>query len=201
MLESSDSPSLFVTHHSKCMVELPSFPSFEWYFLVIDTPKGENLVLGFDFLNHFNPSIDLSNDFSSAKFCAALVGDSRTPSFPSSVHITSLNSHRSLLSSGEEVFKDIQDVGEDNSVSSLHLFFGNIDLPPSSYHDSLEELWDEEGEPEEIETVMKVVPSVYHRYLDVFSKLKAEKLPPHCACDHHIEMEEYLPPVGVIYSL
>ncbi|MBW0491540.1 hypothetical protein O181_031255 [Austropuccinia psidii MF-1] len=215
ILESSESPSLFVTHHTKYMVELPSFPSFEWDFLVIDTPKGEDLILGFDFLNHFNPSIDwrqglitfnadhkdyydpsksFSNDFSSAKSCAALVGDSRTPSFPSSVHIPSLNSHQSLLSSRDEVFKEIQDVGEDNSVSSLHLFFGNMDLPPSSYHDSLEELWDEEEEPEEIETVMKVVPSVYHQYLDVFSKVKAEKLPPHCACDHHIKLEGSLPP-------
>ncbi|MBW0583711.1 hypothetical protein O181_123426 [Austropuccinia psidii MF-1] len=76
-----------------------------------------------------------------------------------------------------------------------------MDLPPSSYHDSLEELWDEEEEPEEIETVMKVVPSVYHQYLDVFSKVKAEKLPPHCACDHHINLEGSLPPVGVIYPL
>ncbi|MBW0497571.1 hypothetical protein O181_037286 [Austropuccinia psidii MF-1] len=90
------------------MVELPSFPSFEWDFLVIDTPKGEDLILGFDFLNHFNPSNDwrqrlitfnsdpsnsFCNDFSSSKSCAALVGDSRTPSFPSSVHIPSLNSH------------------------------------------------------------------------------------------------------------
>ncbi|MBW0543484.1 hypothetical protein O181_083199 [Austropuccinia psidii MF-1] len=204
------------------MVELPSFPSFEWDFLVIDTPKGEDLILGFDFLNHFNPFIDwrqglitfnsdhkdyndpsisFSNDFSSAKSCAALVGDSRTPSFPSSVHTPSLNSHQSLLSSRDEVFKEIQDVGEDNSVSSLHLFFGNMDLPPSSYHDSLEELWDEEEEPEEIETVMKVVPPVYHQYLDVFSKVKAEKLPPHRACDHHIELKGSLPPVGVIYSL
>ncbi|MBW0588524.1 hypothetical protein O181_128239 [Austropuccinia psidii MF-1] len=222
ILDSSESPSLFVTHHTKYMVELPSFPSFEWDFLVIDTPKGEDLILGFDFLNHFNPSIDwrqglitfnsdhkdyydpsksFINDFSSAKSCAALVGDSRTPSLPSSVHIPSLNSHQSLLSSRDEVFKEIQDVGEDNSVSSLHLFFGNMDLPPSSYHDSLEELWDEEEEPEEIETVMKVVPPVYHQYLDVFSKVKAEKLPPHHACDHHIELEGSLPPVGVIYSL
>ncbi|MBW0576630.1 hypothetical protein O181_116345, partial [Austropuccinia psidii MF-1] len=45
-----------------------------------------------------------------------------------------------------------------------------MDLPPSSYHDSLEELWDEEEEPEEIETIMEVVPSVYHQYLDVSSK-------------------------------
>ncbi|MBW0560358.1 hypothetical protein O181_100073 [Austropuccinia psidii MF-1] len=49
--------------------------------------------------------------------------------------------------------------------------------------------------------MMKVVPSVYHQYLDVFSKVKAEKLPPHRACDHHIELEGSLPPVGVIYSL
>ncbi|MBW0469158.1 hypothetical protein O181_008873 [Austropuccinia psidii MF-1] len=57
ILDSSESPSLFVTHHTKHMVELPSFPSFEWDFLVTDTPKGGGLVLGFDFLNHFNPSM------------------------------------------------------------------------------------------------------------------------------------------------
>ncbi|MBW0522555.1 hypothetical protein O181_062270 [Austropuccinia psidii MF-1] len=76
-----------------------------------------------------------------------------------------------------------------------------MDFPPFSHHDSLEELWDEETEPEKIETVMKVVPSVYHQYLDVFSKVKAEELPPHYTCDHHIELEGSLPPVGVIYSL
>ncbi|MBW0573287.1 hypothetical protein O181_113002 [Austropuccinia psidii MF-1] len=214
ILDSSESPSLFVTHHTKYMVELPSFPSFEWDFLVVDTPKGEDLILGFDFINHFNPSIDwrqglitfnanqkdssdpsnsFSNELSSANSCAALVGDSRTPSFPSSINIPFLNSHLSLLSSRDEVFKEIQDVGEDNSVSSHHLFFGNMDLPPSSYHDSLEELWDEEEEPEEVKTVLKVVPSVYHQYLDVFSKVKAETLPPHRTCDHPIELEGPLP--------
>ncbi|MBW0566837.1 hypothetical protein O181_106552, partial [Austropuccinia psidii MF-1] len=56
-------------------------------------------------------------------------------------------------------------------------------------------------EPEEIETVVKVVTPAYHHYLDVFSKVKSEKLPPHCACDHHIQLEGLLPPIGVIYSL
>ncbi|MBW0550027.1 hypothetical protein O181_089742 [Austropuccinia psidii MF-1] len=141
------------------MVELPSFPSFEWDFLVIYTPKGEELILGFEFLNHFNTSIDwrqglitfnsdhkdysnpsksFRNDFSSAKSCAALVGDSRTPSVPSSVHIPSINSPQSLPLSGDEAFKEIQHVVQDNSISQLHLFIGNMDLPPSSYHDSLE---------------------------------------------------------------
>ncbi|MBW0501527.1 hypothetical protein O181_041242 [Austropuccinia psidii MF-1] len=76
-----------------------------------------------------------------------------------------------------------------------------MDLPPSSSHDSLKELWDEEEKPQEIETVRKVVPSAYHQYLEVFSKVKAEKISPHHACDHHIELEGSLPPVGVFYSL
>ncbi|MBW0536272.1 hypothetical protein O181_075987 [Austropuccinia psidii MF-1] len=145
ILDSSESPPLFLTHHTKYMVDLPSFPSFECDYLVIDTPKEEDVILGFHFLNKFSPFIDwrkglitfnadqkdypdpsdsFSNEFSSAKSCAALVGDSRTPSFPSSVHIPSHNSHQSLLSSRDEVFTEIQDVGEDNSVSSLHLFLG-----------------------------------------------------------------------------
>ncbi|MBW0490280.1 hypothetical protein O181_029995 [Austropuccinia psidii MF-1] len=100
ILDSSEYPSLFVTHHAKYMVELLSLSSFKWDLLVIDTPQGEDLILCFDFLNHFNTSIDwrkglitfnsdhkdyydpskyFSNDLSSSKSCAALVGDSRTP--------------------------------------------------------------------------------------------------------------------------
>ncbi|MBW0463006.1 hypothetical protein O181_002721 [Austropuccinia psidii MF-1] len=135
------------------------------------------------------------NDFSSANQCAALVGDSRIPSFPASVHITSLNLHQSLLYTRDKVFKDIKDVGEDHSISSIHPFHWNVDLPPSSYNDSPEEWWDEEEEPEEIKTVMKAVPSGYHHYLDVFCKVKAEKPPPHHACNHHIKLERSQPPV------
>ncbi|MBW0516428.1 hypothetical protein O181_056143 [Austropuccinia psidii MF-1] len=112
ILASTASPSLFVTHHTKYMVELPSFPTSEWDFLVIDTPKIEDLILAFDFLTHLNPSIDwrkglitfnydhknyhdpsnsFDNHFPSAKSCAALVGDSTAPSFQSSFHISSLN--------------------------------------------------------------------------------------------------------------
>ncbi|MBW0531158.1 hypothetical protein O181_070873 [Austropuccinia psidii MF-1] len=57
ILNSSESPSLFVTHHTKYMVELPSFPSFEWDFLVIDPSKGEDLISDLHFLNHLDPSI------------------------------------------------------------------------------------------------------------------------------------------------
>ncbi|MBW0497370.1 hypothetical protein O181_037085 [Austropuccinia psidii MF-1] len=76
-----------------------------------------------------------------------------------------------------------------------------MDLSPLPFHSSLEEQWDEEEEPEEIETVLKLVPPAYHQYLDVFSKVKVDKIPPHCTCDHHIKLEGLLPAVGVIYSL
>ncbi|MBW0474757.1 hypothetical protein O181_014472 [Austropuccinia psidii MF-1] len=73
-----------------------------------------------------------------------------------------------------------------------------MDLPPLSFHTSLEEQWDEEEEPEESETLLKTVPPSYHQYLDVLSKVKAEKRPPHCACDHHIKLEGLLPPEALI---
>ncbi|MBW0480090.1 hypothetical protein O181_019805 [Austropuccinia psidii MF-1] len=187
-----------------------------------DSPKGEELILGYDFLYHFNPIVDwrnglitydfshkdsisinssTSNDFATSVKSAALVGELKTPSLPPSVHIPSIIHSQSLLQSRDEFFKEIGDVGEDVSISSLHLFQGDMELSPLSFHASLEEKWDEEEDPEEIEIVLKVVAPAYHQYLDFFGKVKEEKLPPHCTCDHHIELEALLPPVGVIYSL
>ncbi|MBW0467552.1 hypothetical protein O181_007267 [Austropuccinia psidii MF-1] len=74
-------------------------------------------------------------------------------------------------------------------------------LPTLCFHASLEEKLDEEEEPKEIGTVLKVVPPYYHKYLNVLSKVKEEKPPPHHTCDYHIELEGSLPTVGLIYSL
>ncbi|MBW0532975.1 hypothetical protein O181_072690, partial [Austropuccinia psidii MF-1] len=172
------------------------------------SPKGEDLILNYDFLYHFTPIIDwknglitydssgiilsTGNDFSTAVNSVAVVGKLKTPCLPSSVHIPSIIPSQSLLPLRDKVFKEIKDVGEDVSISSLHLFQGDMDLPPLSFHASLEEQWDEEEEPEEIVTVLKVVPPAYHHYLDVFSKVKAEKPPPHHAYSSFIFNEEAL---------
>ncbi|MBW0480922.1 hypothetical protein O181_020637 [Austropuccinia psidii MF-1] len=105
------------------------------------------------------------------------------------------------LPSRDELFKDINDFGKDVAISSLHLFQADMDLPPLSFHASMEEQWDEGEEAEEIETLLKVVPPAYYQYLDAFSQVKAEKLPPHCACYHHSKLEGLLHPVSDIYSL
>ncbi|MBW0473870.1 hypothetical protein O181_013585 [Austropuccinia psidii MF-1] len=146
-------------------------------------------------------SSSTSNDLATAINSAALVGELKTPSLPTFVHIPCIMPSQSLISSRDEVFKEIKEVGEDFAISLLHLFPGDMDIPPLYFQASLEEQWDEEEEPEEIQTVLKVVPPAYPQCLDLFSKLKAEKLPPHRACDHHIKLEGLLPPVGVIYSL
>ncbi|MBW0493048.1 hypothetical protein O181_032763 [Austropuccinia psidii MF-1] len=71
-----------------------------------------------------------SNALNTAVSSVALVGELRTPSFPSSFHIPSIMPSQSLLKSRDEVFKEIKDAGEDVTISSLHLFQGDMDLPP-----------------------------------------------------------------------
>ncbi|MBW0546412.1 hypothetical protein O181_086127 [Austropuccinia psidii MF-1] len=169
ILDSNDSPALFITHYTKWVVEFPSFPSFEWAFFIIDSPKGEDMILGYDFLYHFNPIIDwkkglitydsshkdsgvikssASNALATAINSVSLVDEFKTPSLPSSVHIPSIMQSQSLSKSRDEVFKEIKDVGEDVAISSLHLFQGDMDLPPLFFHSSLEKQWDEEEAPE-----------------------------------------------------
>ncbi|KAJ1037064.1 hypothetical protein NDA10_004015 [Ustilago hordei] len=47
-----------------------------------------------------------------------------------------------------------------------------------------------------------IIPQEYHQYLDVFSRVKADKLSPHRTYDHQIPLEEgKSPPFGPIYSL
>ncbi|MBW0474963.1 hypothetical protein O181_014678 [Austropuccinia psidii MF-1] len=146
-------------------------------------------------------SSSTSNELATAVKSVSLVGELKTPSLPTSVHIPSIIPSQSLVSPRSEVLKEIKYVGEDVALSLLHLCPGDMDLPPLSFQDSLEDQLNEEEEPEEIEPVLKVVPPAYPQYLDVFSKVKAEKLPPHCAYDNHIKLKGLLPPVGVIYSL
>ncbi|MBW0503772.1 hypothetical protein O181_043487 [Austropuccinia psidii MF-1] len=121
---------------------------------------GEDLILCYDFLYHFNPIVNCKNglitydsshkhssgiNFSTSNDLAtyvnrvALVGELKTSSIPSSYHIPSIIPSQSLLQSRDEVFKKIKYVGEDVTISSLHLFQGDLELPSLSYHASLEE--------------------------------------------------------------
>ncbi|MBW0580648.1 hypothetical protein O181_120363 [Austropuccinia psidii MF-1] len=136
-----------------------------------DSPKGEDIIFSYNFLYHLNPIIhwkngliaydssvitsSTSNDFATAVRSVTLVGKVKKPSLPS----CPLSNY---------FHQEIKDVGEYVAISSLHLFQGNMDLPPLSFPASLVEKWDDEEEPEEIAAVLKVVPPAYKHYLDVF---------------------------------
>ncbi|MBW0510242.1 hypothetical protein O181_049957 [Austropuccinia psidii MF-1] len=104
ILDSYESPALFITHYTKWVVDLPSFLTFNGTSFIKYSSKGEDLILGYDFLYHFNPVIDwknglitydsshkdfsgilpsASNDFVTAFNSVALVGELNTPSLPS----------------------------------------------------------------------------------------------------------------------
>ncbi|MBW0472496.1 hypothetical protein O181_012211 [Austropuccinia psidii MF-1] len=130
--DSNKSPSLFLTNYTEWVVELPSCPSFEWELFIIDSPEGEDCIMGYYFLYHFNPIIDCENGlityysshkdsscinastrnkFSIAVNCVALVGELKTPSLPSSVHISPIIPFQSRFPSRDEVFKEVKDFG------------------------------------------------------------------------------------------
>ncbi|MBW0471524.1 hypothetical protein O181_011239 [Austropuccinia psidii MF-1] len=175
----------------------------------MDSSRGEDLILGYDFFYHFNPIISWKNGlityeysnkdssgikystcnkFSTSDNSVALVGELKTPSLPPSVRIlpSSPLSHY--------FYQEMKDVGEHVAISALNLFQGDMDLPPLPFHSSLEEQWDEEEDPEEIGTVLKVVPPADHQYFDAFSNFKAKEPPTHCTCDHHIKLDGLLHP-------
>ncbi|MBW0565368.1 hypothetical protein O181_105083, partial [Austropuccinia psidii MF-1] len=107
------------------------------------SPKGEDLILGYDFFYYFNPIIYWKN---------GLITYDSSNKGSSGINPPASNDFATAVNSAA--------------------------------------LWDEEEEPEEIETVLKVVPPAYHQYLDLFFKVKAERLPPHRSCDSTFTFNE-----------
>ena len=106
----------------------------------------------------------------------------------------------------ERTFKDNPEAEDSSKGYSFNLFINKLLTHPSeppqpSQGPDPRNDWDEDEEEGEIETILSVVPSIYHDFLEVFSKAKASKLPERRPCNHSIELVGPLPPVGPIYSL
>ena len=55
--------------------------------------------------------------------------------------------------------------------------------------------------PDDLETLLPLIPTAFHDFIDVFSKVKADTLPPQQACDHQIELTGDPPRKGGVYKL
>ncbi|MBW0552073.1 hypothetical protein O181_091788, partial [Austropuccinia psidii MF-1] len=134
ILDSNESTFFFITHYTKWVFDFPSLPSFEGDLFITDSPKGEDLILGYDILYYFDPIIDWnnglitydsspkdssdiilssSNDFATDFNSVSLVGELKRLSLLYSVHVPPIIPSQSILPSTDEVLKEIKDVGED----------------------------------------------------------------------------------------
>ncbi|SOV04612.1 uncharacterized protein UDID_17153 [Ustilago sp. UG-2017a] len=151
------------------------------------------IILGLPWLKGANPSIDWKSGnitMQSPPLTPSLMAPSQpSPTLPSaSLDIDVINAiafdqslHLDCLTSGTLYSSPIQ---------SQHLL-----ATTTASSDTTMALAYDAGLPD-------IIPQEYHQYLDVFSRVKADKLPPPHTYDHQIPLEEgKSPPFGPIYSL
>lgn len=72
----------------------------------------------------------------------------------------------------------------------------------NTYLQAVSEEYDDDDDPEDMTEALEIVPTVYHDYIDVFSKDKGESLPEHQDYDIKIDLvPAEVPPFGGIYRL
>jgi hypothetical protein len=84
-------------------------------------------------------------------------------------------------------------------INNANKRYGNVEQFALSLNEINTTLQEPKDDQPDIETI---VPRQYHKYLKILEKVNADKLPPHCPCDHRIPLEDgFQPPFGPLYSL
>jgi hypothetical protein len=84
-------------------------------------------------------------------------------------------------------------------INNANKCYGNVEQFALSLNEINTALQEPKDDQPNIETI---VPREYHKYLKIFKKVNADKLPPHRPCDHRIPLEDgFQPPFGPLYSL
>jgi hypothetical protein len=84
-------------------------------------------------------------------------------------------------------------------INNANKHYGNVEQFALSLNEINTALQEPKDDQPNIETI---VPREYHKYLKIFEKVNADKLPPHRPCDHRIPLEDgFQPPFGPLYSL
>jgi hypothetical protein len=84
-------------------------------------------------------------------------------------------------------------------INNANKHYGNVEQFALSLNEINTALQEPKDDKPNIEAI---VPCEYHKYLKIFEKVNANKLPPHRPCDHKIPLEQgFQPPFGLLYSL
>ena len=188
---------------------ITSFPVFDWECLVIDATGKDDAILGYDFLNHWNPDINWTEGLITLRTTIPKI---LNPPIPSQDPV-SLR-YLIALSSNGSLPEDLHPSGYP-SIFSLYVVF-NTSTDDSFIFDteetmirsittgSLQEVF--EGDffddpPTDLQTILPTIPSEYHEFASLFSTILVDKLPPRSSCDHRIDLIGPVPKKSTIYHL
>ena len=178
-------------------------------FYITPLDSSYSLVLGYNWLTRHNPLIDWVNG--SINFRPSLQENltpsrvmANTPLASPSFLDTPLQSLDSAVSIPASE-TSVSNSGQSNiAIIGAAAFLHASELPGShNFKLCLHSLDIQANSTKLAETPdLSNVPSEYHEFANIFSKTKAEILPPHHPYDLKINLEEGAqPPVGLIYSL
>ena len=174
-------------------------------FLVTTLDPSCNAVLGHDWLARHNPLIDWVTSSISFRTPSTALPHSTSNSAPppaTPIDQPAKEPPPSIALVSAAAF--LLGCKQEGSSSPALLRTSNVsehaneappDTPTAPFPDPLD------GVPSDPEFLARV-PSAYHDFADVFSEAKSNRMPPHRASDHHIDLEEgEQPPLGRMYSL
>ena len=200
LFDSSPSSSPVLTHFILWSFDLPGFPPLEWKLLVANLPSTYQVVLGHDFLFRWNPIVDWSNGtFRPRQSPDPIESSSAIPAtpavtstVPSTISVTpAVTTAANLIHPSNHLLVPDELRYPSPSRSNVARLRSTASGP----------LFDDDEDPDEVENILSAVPKEYHDFIDVFSKVRAERLPPHRFYDHKFEFEGPLPPPGPVYSV
>ena len=200
--DSATEPRCLLTERTTWLFDLPNFHRFEWPVLVVDTTDMDDTILGYDYLRHWNPIIDWHEGLITPRASQLSESDALR-----SVELDLNNPTRQPTASSRipSASCDLQAL-DSRSISSK-----SIDEPTTtdaflcasttgkSYEPFEAAFFDEASE--DLETILPLIPTAFHDFIDIFSKVKADTLPPRRACDHQIELTGDPPRKGGVYKL
>ena len=188
-----------ITHYVRIPIQSSaSGPSIELPLLITILPRNVPVVLGMDFLRATRP--DFNWDDGRLSFDPS-IGLSPLPANSSAAPVNVSLAHSSASSAHSRAFTG-QDVAINALVTATPAQSISCISHAGAISEDLSHFFDPDEDPDDIADTLRIVPPAYHSYMDVFSKARADTLPPHRSYDHGIDLldDKDLPPVGPIYS-
>jgi hypothetical protein len=147
------------------------------------------LVLGIPWLKRHDVTINFANN--DIKFSSAGCRPHRTMVTPVPIKGLTPEPRNKICAISAITFRHI--------INNANKCYGKVE----QFALSLNEINTALQEPKDDKPDLKaIVPHEYHKYLNIFEKVNADKLPPHRPCNHKIPLEDgFQPPFGPLYSL